>query len=77
MTQAQSLGINAIRHHQSGKTAKRVLMPVINAKLPAVHPDVDPGKESRMNESLQPAKLGRGLDHETHQADAREIFRKL
>ena len=24
-----------------------------------------------MNESLQPAKLGRGLDHETHQAHSR------
>jgi hypothetical protein len=47
ITQTQTLGINATRHHQSGKTAKRVLMPVINAKLPVVHLDVDPGNESR------------------------------
>jgi hypothetical protein len=30
--------------------------------------DVDPGKRSRVNESHQPARLGRGLDHETDQA---------
>ena len=30
--------------------------------------DVDPGKQSGVNESPQPACLGRGLDHETHQA---------
>jgi len=30
--------------------------------------DVDPGNRSRVNESPHPAKLGRGFDHETHQA---------
>ncbi|SBO43937.1 protein of unknown function [Cyanobium sp. NIES-981] len=30
--------------------------------------DVDPNSRSRLNESLQPARLGRGLHHETHQA---------
>lgn len=29
---------------------------------------MDPGNESRLNESPQTARLGRGLDHETHQA---------
>jgi len=29
---------------------------------------VDPGNRSRVNESPHPAKLGRGFDHETHQA---------
>ena len=32
---------------------------------------MDPGNRSRVNESLQPARLGRGLDHETHQAHIR------
>ena len=32
------------------------------------HTDVDPGNRSRVNESPHPAKLSRGLDHETHQA---------
>ena len=31
-------------------------------------PDVDPGNRSRVNESLHPARLGRGLHHETNQA---------
>lgn len=30
--------------------------------------DVDPGKRSILNESHQPARLGRRLDHETQQA---------
>jgi transposase-like protein len=30
--------------------------------------DVDPGNESRLNERPRPASLGRGLEHETHQA---------
>jgi len=30
--------------------------------------DVDPGNRSRVNESLHPARLGRGHHHETHQA---------
>ena len=29
---------------------------------------MDPGSRSRVNESPHPARLGRGLDHETHQA---------
>ena len=29
---------------------------------------MDPGNRSRVNESPQPARLGRGLHHETHQA---------
>ncbi len=33
--------------------------------------DVDPGDRSSVNESPQPARLGRGLDHETHQAHSR------
>ncbi|MCP9792805.1 hypothetical protein KBZ20_13645, partial [Vulcanococcus limneticus Candia 3F8] len=33
--------------------------------------DVDPGNRSRVNESPHPARLGRGLDHETHQAHSR------
>ena len=37
----------------------------------AHHPDVDPRNESMVNESPHPAKLGRGLDHETHQAHTR------
>jgi putative transposase len=32
---------------------------------------VDPGNRSRVNESLQPARLGRRLDHETHQTHSR------
>lgn len=30
--------------------------------------DVAPGNRPSVNESLQPAKLGLGFDHETHQA---------
>ena len=38
-------------------------------KAPQLDPhDVDPENRSRVNESLQPARLGRGLHHETHQA---------
>lgn len=33
--------------------------------------DVDPGKGYGVNESLQQARLGRGLDQETHQTHAR------
>ena len=33
--------------------------------------EVDPGNRSRVNESPQPARLGQGLDHETHQAHSR------
>jgi Transposase len=32
---------------------------------------VDPGDRSRVNESPQPARLGRGPHHETHQAHSR------
>ena len=40
--------------------------------------DVDPENRSRVNESPHPARLGRGLDHETHQAHstAEQIIRK-
>jgi hypothetical protein len=34
------------------------------------HLDVDPEDRSRVNESPHPARLGRGLDHETHQANS-------
>ena len=32
---------------------------------------MDPGDRSRVNESPHPARLGRGLDHETHKAHSR------
>jgi hypothetical protein len=35
------------------------------------YPDVDPGDRSRVNESSHPARLGRGLEHETHLAHSR------
>jgi len=45
---------------------------------PGVSGDVAPGNRSRVNESPQPAGLGRGLDHETHQTHSPEqIIRKL
>ncbi len=39
--------------------------------------DVDPGDRSRVNESPHPARLGRGLDHETPRHTAEQIIRKL
>jgi len=33
------------------------------------HRDVDPRNRSRVNESPQPARLGRGLHHETHRSE--------
>jgi len=33
--------------------------------------DMDPGDRSRPNASPHPARFGRGLDHETHQAYSR------
>jgi hypothetical protein len=33
--------------------------------------DVDSGNRSRVNESPHPARLGRGLDHKTHQTHSR------
>jgi len=33
--------------------------------------DVNPGNRTRVNESPQQARLGRGLRHETHQAHSR------
>jgi hypothetical protein len=40
-------------------------------------PDVDPGNRSRVNESTHPDRLGRELEHETHQAHTEQIIRKL
>jgi putative transposase len=50
----------------------RALFVEVRATNPDLTPpciaDVDPGNRSRVNESPPTARLGRGLDHERHQA---------
>ena len=36
-----------------------------------------PGDRSRVNENTQPARMGRGLDHETQQAHTKQLFKML
>ena len=58
-------GCGTHRHHGCRQLRRR------RRGRPRARGDVDPGNESRVNESLQPAKLGNGLDQETLQVYTR------